>query len=425
MVSETKCKAAAAQLGYAWGQSWNGPNDFPGCIFAEDGRKKVYFNTSPNPGRTILSHYANYAAICKEPQIEMIKPATLCSSEGLNEINSEANCQAAALRLELTWTGLVTSEMPGCSTTNKQVYFNPDPNPRRNQLPNTYSELCEDIVGVNKECPADSDLPTLNEKGDKFYCAFSWDERGDEDPRKGCKGTKTVWMAGDDFNVDNGNGMLSTGSIMVKAGCILTGYQGHFYRGEEITYGPGPYPDGCKIVGKDCPKVNPLSDRYGHGFRSFSCRCQQQPIICRPTAEWVVIESYDNSESSSSGQLKYTKTIGTTWSSEASKTMSISASISASVTTSFFNAFEATLGIEASTGYDWRKTTTEAKSETTSLQVTHAVDPYQLLTVSNAQGKCGGSTVKTEMFKFVTTDARTGITTEKVVHETNKQVSME
>ena len=46
----------------------------------------------------------------------------------------------------------------------------------------------------------------------------------------------------------------------------------------------------------------------------------------------------------------------------------------------------------------------------------------------NAQGKCGGSTVKTEMFKFVTTDWHTNTTTEKVVHDPNypsKKVSME
>ena len=63
MVSETKCKAAAAQLDFAWGGSWYGTDDFPGCFYAEDGRKKVFFNTSPNPGRTDLSR--NYAAICK------------------------------------------------------------------------------------------------------------------------------------------------------------------------------------------------------------------------------------------------------------------------------------------------------------------------------------------------------------------------
>ena len=45
----------------------------------------------------------------------------------------------------------------------------------------------------------------------------------------------------------------------------------------------------------------------------------------------------------------------------------------------------------------------------------------------NVQGKCGGFTVKTEMFKFVTTDYSTpeNITTEYVIHDTNRQVSME
>ena len=47
MVSETKCKAAAAQLNFTWGGSWYGTDDFPGCFYAEDGRKKVFFNTSP------------------------------------------------------------------------------------------------------------------------------------------------------------------------------------------------------------------------------------------------------------------------------------------------------------------------------------------------------------------------------------------
>ena len=61
--SETKCKAAASQLGLRWGKSWNGPGDFPGCLNAEDGRNTVYFNTSPYPGRGRLN--PKYAAICQ------------------------------------------------------------------------------------------------------------------------------------------------------------------------------------------------------------------------------------------------------------------------------------------------------------------------------------------------------------------------
>ena len=61
--SENECKAAAEELGLIWDKSWDGPNDFPGCLHAEDGRNKVYFNNSPIPGRTNLK--ATYAAICK------------------------------------------------------------------------------------------------------------------------------------------------------------------------------------------------------------------------------------------------------------------------------------------------------------------------------------------------------------------------
>ena len=60
--SESECKAAVADLGLAWGQTWNSSIDFPACYHAEDGQNLVYFNESPNPGRTNL--YSKYAAIC-------------------------------------------------------------------------------------------------------------------------------------------------------------------------------------------------------------------------------------------------------------------------------------------------------------------------------------------------------------------------
>ena len=65
--SEDECKEAAHRLGLQWAQSWNGPNDFPGCVYAQDGRNKVYFNVSPNPRRTNLN--PEYAAICKGAKI--------------------------------------------------------------------------------------------------------------------------------------------------------------------------------------------------------------------------------------------------------------------------------------------------------------------------------------------------------------------
>ena len=43
-------------------QAWTGNNDFPGCLIANDGRDKVYWNTSPSPSET--ANNPQYGAIC-------------------------------------------------------------------------------------------------------------------------------------------------------------------------------------------------------------------------------------------------------------------------------------------------------------------------------------------------------------------------
>lgn len=63
ITSGAKCRQAASKLGLTWAYSFNGLHDFPGCFHTEDDRNKVYYNLSPNPGRTNLN--PNYAAICK------------------------------------------------------------------------------------------------------------------------------------------------------------------------------------------------------------------------------------------------------------------------------------------------------------------------------------------------------------------------
>ena len=61
--SEAECKNSAKTLGLHWAHAWKGPNDFPGCLYALDGRNKVYFNLSPHPDRINVN--PKYAAICK------------------------------------------------------------------------------------------------------------------------------------------------------------------------------------------------------------------------------------------------------------------------------------------------------------------------------------------------------------------------
>merc|ERR1711962_803065 len=70
--TESECKAAANELVVAYGNAWNGAQDFPDCIFADDARQRVYFNTHAT-GDTTLKNCKNmhkgchkYAAICKD-----------------------------------------------------------------------------------------------------------------------------------------------------------------------------------------------------------------------------------------------------------------------------------------------------------------------------------------------------------------------
>ena len=60
--SEQECRKAAETLQMPFAKSWNGNNDFPGCLIANDGRNKVYFNLSPYPSN--IANNPKYGAIC-------------------------------------------------------------------------------------------------------------------------------------------------------------------------------------------------------------------------------------------------------------------------------------------------------------------------------------------------------------------------
>ena len=61
--TEEECQKEAKKLGIMWDSAWNGPNDFPSCLYAQDSRNRVYFNLSQIPGRTNVN--SEYSAICK------------------------------------------------------------------------------------------------------------------------------------------------------------------------------------------------------------------------------------------------------------------------------------------------------------------------------------------------------------------------
>ena len=73
--SEEECKKAGKSLGLAFGQEWDGPNDFPACLYADDGRNLVYYNRSPKPKRTDFNK--KYSAICMKRGKKCSLPPTI------------------------------------------------------------------------------------------------------------------------------------------------------------------------------------------------------------------------------------------------------------------------------------------------------------------------------------------------------------
>lgn len=262
------------------------------------------------------------------------------------------------------------------------------------------------ISPLNAECPNIDTLPVLNDAGDTFYCAFDWwgdTYPWDHDiPLEACidDEKKATIMDGSDEDDEDEGTFIIFGGLIVKAGCTIYGYSEYGYTGDRIEYnGPATFPDAC--TGDHCP---PSKTDYYWGFPSYKCRCKQDPIICQPSDHYVTIMQCDNSNNDVEAKCTYTKTIGTTWTTEASKSMSIDTTIEASMSASFFSFFSADIGISQTTGYDWTQTSSQAKSETEEFKVETVVNAHSILIIEGAEGNCGGNNVKTELFRFTSTN---------------------
>jgi len=251
----------------------------------------------------------------------------------------------------------------------------------------------------------------LNSAGDEFYCAFNWyedDYPWDHDiPLEGCTSDGYLtYMDGDDYNSPDGY-HVNVGALIVKAGCTFYGYSDYHYNGDRVEYkGPATFPNGCSgsmEIG-NCPPIPCNEGIHRWGYNSMRCRCQQDPIICQPSDHYVTIMQCDNSNHGLETICKYTKTIGTTWTTEVSESMSIDEHIEASMSASFFSFFSTEIGVSITTGYDWGHTSSQAKSETETFFVEAVVAPNSILIIDGAEGECGGNNVKTELFRFTSTD---------------------
>jgi len=131
--------------------------------------------------------------------------------------------------------------------------------------------------------------------------------------------------------------------------------------------------------------------------------CKQQYPDCQPEDSWKTVASFDNTQSDLPSTFTYKYTIGTSWSSQITESMSVDATISSEVKAGFFDIFEASIGMSVTTGYDWSETSSEAKSEIREFTDSTEVPGGRMIQIQQTKGHCGGSEVNTEMFRNVAT----------------------
>merc|ERR1711935_1949 len=193
------------------------------------------------------------------------------------------------------------------------------------------------------------------------------------------------------------------GSVIVNPGCTLFIFEDFNQGGSYKKYTSDTF-----LIKADDKFVYNLGGH--HNFvKSMLWTCTQTYPSCTPSDAWHHITELDNSASSVTTEFTYEKTVGTTYSHEMKNSISISATVGYELEEGFeagFASAKATESASLTTGYDWTSTDTATTSEATKYNVDITVPPKTKVMISEAIGKCGDSTVNTQMFKI--TDKDTG-----------------
>eukprot|EP00092_Neocalanus_flemingeri_P108873 GFUD01139848.1.p1 GENE.GFUD01139848.1~~GFUD01139848.1.p1 ORF type:complete len:319 (-),score=12.61 GFUD01139848.1:27-956(-) len=258
-------------------------------------------------------------------------------------------------------------------------------------LPFPPSPSTSPLLGTARQhgCPSLDEIPVVNDRK-QFYGIRTYYGKGNSVPELSCNGDINDGVAGYKHSAAVGKATYM-GTLFVHAGCKVTGFSDHNFKGShKIIEGPkflSKGPDFFKICnGRPC-------------VRSYLVSCTQKMPDCVPQDKWSTLRSYDNSRSSLSRTFEYKYSIGTSWSNEMTEGFEISTTVSAEMTTSFWGLFEATLGVSATTGYNWGRTSTQAQDVLKESTISTEVPGGKIIRIQQTTGSCGGSDVSTEMFR--------------------------
>jgi len=257
-------------------------------------------------------------------------------------------------------------------------------------------------------CPSFTEIPVASmhpgqPERDWFYSGRHYGGLGHEIPALACNDDGGPWDDG--YNVMYPDVQGTFGSIMVNPGCTFYFFQKPNYEGKHVEYYGGhkgllvskvPVPSWAEHACPQFPSTELLC------VRSYLTSCEQTFPNCAPKDGWQPITCLDNTGSDHEVPFTFKQTIGTTWSSEVSSSMSVSERVEASISKNFFGIFDASLGYSQETGMNWGTVSTYEKSETHEYEVGPIVVPGgSIVCIEGAIGSCGDSTVQTHIYRVI------------------------
>ena len=256
---------------------------------------------------------------------------------------------------------------------------------------------------IRNNCPDFADLPVADAGLNYFYGIRFYQEKGNPIPSLACNGQPYDRKDGHSYSAPEGMG-VPFGTLFVHHNCTLYVFETYNYQGNYKTLrGPLALYEGTDLFHRCYDDDGNLNLPCAH---SFLVECSMSMANCVPSDEWATVAYLDNADSSIPTKFTYEYQIGTEWSSEISQGFEVDISVTTTIKASFFKIFEAEVSSTFHTGYNWQKTSSEAKSEVTTYTIETEIPAGRIFKIEQAKGLCGDSEVQTEMFK--TTDEVTG-----------------
>jgi len=254
----------------------------------------------------------------------------------------------------------------------------------KKQLKDSYNRL--------DGCPSYKGLTNDN----KVVAGYRYDGVGNWLQELGCNGYMYRLYAGYSESTDDDGFCFPFGSMVVNPGCKVI-----FFEDVSMithhTYDQGIY----SYVTRDMTFGDYTTDQGISCVSAYLASCDHTYPTCVPTDNWETVVELDNTQSITATTFTYKHTIGTTFSSEIKESIGDSITIKEDVSANFFDLFSASVGVSLTTNYDWTQTDTATKSEATTTEVSQKVRAGKRLSIQQAVGHCGGSTVNTALFKTI------------------------